>query len=150
MELDGLDGYDWSDDLAGVDFDELSELYRVAPLGTKPPDALRTVFGNSRFHVFVRSGGALVGAGRVLADGVDVAYVADVAVHPDHQGHGLGRAVVERLVAAARGHKKILLYANPGPEPFYARLGFLRMNTAMAIWSDPAAAVANGVLRRET
>jgi len=144
-----LDGYDWSDELAGLDFDELSELYRIAPLGTKPPDALRTVFGNSMFRCFVRSGGALVGAGRALADGRDVAYIADVAVHPDHQGRGLGRAVVQRLVEQATGHKKILLYANPGTEPFYAGLGFLPMNTAMAIWYDPDVAVANGVLRRE-
>jgi len=36
--------------------------------------------------------------------------------------------------------------ANPGTEPFYARLGFLRMNTAMAVWSDPARGVAIGVL----
>ena len=143
-----MDTYVWSDELAGVDFDELSELYRVAPLGTKPADALRTVVGNSRYCWFVRADRALVGAGRVLGDGLDVAYVADVAVHPDHQGRGLGRAVVQRLVASAAGHKKILLYANPGTEPFYARLGFLPMNTAMAIWHDPDAAVANGVLRR--
>jgi len=142
-----LDEYDWSDDLAGVDFDELSELYRVAPLGTKPPDALRTVFGNSMFRCFVRADGRLVGAGRAVADGRDVAYIADIAVHPDHQGQGLGRAGVRRLVELAAGHKKILLYANPGTEPFYASLGFLRMNTAMAIWHDPAAAVANGLLR---
>jgi GNAT superfamily N-acetyltransferase len=139
--------YDWSDELDGVDFDELSELYRIAPLGTKPPDALRVVFGNSMFRCFVRSQGELVAAGRVLADGLDCAYVADVAVHPAHQGQGLGRAVVAHLVERARGHKKILLYANPGTEPFYGRLGFLPMNTAMAIWHDPAAAIANGVLR---
>jgi hypothetical protein len=34
----------------------------------------------------------------------------------------------------------------PGTEPFYARLGFLRMNTAMAIWRDPARAIATGLL----
>ena len=30
--------------------------------------------------------------------------------------------------------------------PFYARLGFLPMNTAMGLWSDPAPAIAKGVL----
>jgi hypothetical protein len=44
-------------------------------------------------------------------------------------------------------HKKVILYANPGKEGFYAGLGFLPMNTAMAIWRDPAAAVASGLLR---
>ena len=44
-------------------------------------------------------------------------------------------------------HKKILLYANPGAEGFYAKLGFHRMNTAMAIWHDPQRAIEAGILR---
>ncbi|THV42217.1 GNAT family N-acetyltransferase [Glycomyces buryatensis] len=138
--------YAWSDSLDGVDLDELSQLYRIAPLGDKPPAHLATVFGNSRFTVFVYKGGELVGAGRSLADGADCAYIADVAVHPDHQGRGLGSAVIRRLVDAVRGHKKIILYAAPGTEDFYSRLGFLRMNTAMAIWRHSARAVDVGLL----
>jgi GNAT superfamily N-acetyltransferase len=141
-------GYHWVDGTGAVDWHELSELYRVAPLGVKPPDALVTVFGNSMFTCFVYAGDTLVGAGRALADGLDCAYIADVAVRPEHQGHGLGRAIIERLVAAASGHKKIILYANPGAEGFYVKLGFYPMNTAMAIWHDPAAAVESGVLRK--
>jgi len=138
--------YRWVNDSAAVDLDELSELYRIAPLGNKSPQALKTVFGNSMFACFAYHGDALVAAGRALADGVDCAYLGDVAVHPDHQGKGLGKEVIRRLVALAAGHKKIILYANPGTEPFYARLGFLRMNTAMAIWQDPDGAVAKGIL----
>jgi len=139
----------WVDDIDDVDWDALSELYRIAPLGDKPPDALRTVFGNSRYPCFGYADGRLVAAGRALADGLDCAYIADVAVHPDLQGHGLGQAVIRRLVERAAGHKKIILYANPGTEPFYAKLGFLPMNTAMAVWHDPASAIASGVLRAE-
>jgi ribosomal protein S18 acetylase RimI-like enzyme len=138
--------YDWADDAAAVDWAELSELYRLAPLGEKPPENLAIVFSNSMFSCFVYSGGRLVGAGRALADGLDCSYIADVAVHPDHQGRGLGRAIVLELVQRSSRHKKIILYANPGKELFYDRLGFLRMRTAMAIFSDPAAAIASGVL----
>ena len=143
-----MTGYRWVDGTEGVEWNELSELYRVAPLGIKPPDALATVFGNSMFTCLVYSGDDLVGAGRALADGLDCAYIADVAVRPEHQGQGLGRAIIERLVTAAAGHKKIILYANPGAEEFYVKLGFYPMNTAMAIWHDPAAALESGVLRR--
>ena len=139
----------WFDHIDAVDWAELSELYRIAPLGDKPPDALRTVFGNSRFPCFGYADGRLVAAGRALADGLDCAYIADVAVHPELQGTGLGQAVIRRLVERAAGHKKIILYANPGTEAFYAKLGFLPMNTAMAVWHDPAAAVASGVLRAD-
>jgi GNAT superfamily N-acetyltransferase len=136
----------WVHDTGEVDWDELSDLYTRAPLGIKPPDALRTVFGNSMYVCFVYAGGALVGAGRALADGLDCAYIADVAVDPDHQGRGLGRSIIRRLVEMAQGHKKIILYANPGTEGFYESLGFLHMNTAMAIWHDNRGAVAAGIL----
>jgi GNAT superfamily N-acetyltransferase len=132
-----VDDYSWIRELGAVDMDELSSLYRIAPLGDKPPEALATVFGNSMFTCFVYAGGVLAGAGRVLADGLDCAYIADVAVHPDHQGRGLGMAIIRRLVALSDNHKKIILYASPGTEGFYGKLGFLRMNTAMAILCRP-------------
>jgi GNAT superfamily N-acetyltransferase len=137
---------DWVDHAEGVDWEELSELYRLAPLGEKPPQRLATVFGNSMFSTFVYSENRMIGAGRALGDGVDCAYIADVAVHPAQQGIGLGATIINRLIGAARGHKKIILYANPGTESFYGRLGFLRMTTAMAIWQDPAQGIEAGVL----
>lgn len=146
MEGAGTDEeIDWSDERT-VDWDELSELYRVAPLGEKPPEDLAVVFANSRFVCFARAGGRLIGAGRALADGLDCSYIADVAVHPDHQGRGIGAAIVLDLVRQSRGHKKILLYANPGTETFYERLGFLPMLTALAQFRDTDAAIASGLL----
>lgn len=142
-----VDDQVWVHDDADVDWVELSELYRVAPLGDKPPELLRTVFSNSMFTCFVYVDGRLVAAGRMLADGLDCAYLADVAVHPDHQGRGLGSAVIRELVRLAGGHKKIIMYANPGTEGVYTRLGFLPMNTAMGIWHDRERAIATGLLR---
>lgn len=145
-----MDDYQWETDTSTVDWDELSELYRIAPLGDKPPSALKTVFGNSMFVRFVYAGDRLAGVGRAMADGVDCAYIADVAVHPDHQGRGLGKAIIGELTKAAAGHKKIILYAAPGREGFYASLGFLPMNTAMGIWQDRARAIEVGLLRPGT
>jgi ribosomal protein S18 acetylase RimI-like enzyme len=136
----------WSDALEGVDWDELSELYRLAPLGVKPPDKLRTAFGNSMFRCFVRADGRLVGAGRALADGTDCAYICDIAVLPGHQGTGLGKRIVQHLVDRSRGHRKILLYAVPGREPFYRKFGFLRMKTAMAIFENQQQQLERGYL----
>jgi ribosomal protein S18 acetylase RimI-like enzyme len=134
----------WSDTLDDVNWDELSAVYLAAPLGIKSGAHLRTVFTASRFRCFVREGGRLVGAGRVLSDGADCAYVCDIALLPSHQGSGLGSRIVEHLVALSKGHRKIILYAVPGREGFYARFGFRRMKTAMAIFADQADAVRRG------
>jgi predicted N-acetyltransferase YhbS len=136
----------WTDTLDGVDWNELSELYRIAPLARKEPANLKTAFANSMFKRFAFDDGKLVAAGRVLADGVDCAYLCDVAIHPSHQGMGLGREIVAALLDLSRGHKKILLYAVPGKEGFYARFGFRRMTTAMAIFEDQALAAERGYL----
>jgi predicted N-acetyltransferase YhbS len=140
---------EWVETTEGIDFEELSALYRVAPLGNKPPEHLREVFGNSRFVCFAFDNGRLVGAGRALADGRDCSYLCDIAVHPDTQGTGLGRDIVQRLLDRSRRHKKIILYAVPGKEPFYGRFGFKRMTTAMAIFEDEAAARERGYLADE-
>ncbi len=136
----------WFYDDGAVDWAELSDLYRIAPLGEKSPGDLTTVFSNSRFKCFVYDDDVLVGVGRALADGVDCSYIADVAVHPEYQGMGLGKAIIAKLVALSRGHNKIILYANPGKEGFYRKLGFYRMNTAMAIWRNHDQAIESGVI----
>ena len=99
----------WTDDLTRIDWSEASALYRAAPLGDKAPADLELVFGNSMFRVFAFDAGELVGAGRALADGRDCAYLCDIAVQPSHQGTGLGKAIVSRLVRLSASHKKIIL-----------------------------------------
>lgn len=137
---------DWTESIDTLDWDELQALYRAAPLGHKTADHLRIAFSNSRHVCLVRDAGQLVGAGRALADGVDAAYLCDIAVRPSHQGTGLGQAIVQQLLQRVAGHQKILLYAVPGKEPFYARFGFRRMKTAMALFRHPEAAWQRGHL----
>jgi ribosomal protein S18 acetylase RimI-like enzyme len=137
---------EWKYSSLGLDWEGLSQLYRIAPLGDKKPADLALSFSNSRFMCFVFDDQILVGAGRALADGVDCSYICDVAVHPDYQGLGLGKEIVSRLVKFSEGHKKIILYAAPGKEAFYRKLGFKRMTTAMAIFQNQAQAQERGLI----
>ncbi|MCS0580309.1 GNAT family N-acetyltransferase [Massilia pinisoli] len=139
----------WTDTLDNIDWNELSDLYRKAPLGEKPPERLKTVFSNSMFRRFAYEDGVLVAAGRALADGADCSYICDIAILPSHQGRGLGHALIDQLVDLSRGHAKIILYAVPGREGFYAHHGFRRMTTAMAIFQDQEGATARGYLAPE-
>jgi ribosomal protein S18 acetylase RimI-like enzyme len=136
----------WIFDDSGIDWGELSRLYKIAPLGDKKPEDLKVCFANSRYKCFVLDDGEIVGVGRALADGVDCAYLCDVAVHPRCQGAGLGTAIVRKLVELSGGHRKIILYANPGKEGFYRKLGFRRMKTAMAIFEDQERALGRGLI----
>ena len=136
----------WLLEQDAIDWSELSRLYRIAPLGDKKADDLQRAFSNSMFKCFVLERGALIGAGRAVADGVDCSYICDVAIHPDHQGRGLGTAIVAKLKELSAGHRKIILYANPGKEGFYKKLGFKPMRTAMAIFLDQERAIREGLV----
>ncbi len=134
----------WTQTTDTVDWDEMSGLYRIAPLGIKSGDWLKTAYSNSMFKCLAFDDGKIIAAGRAVADGVDCSYLCDIVVHPSYQGSGLGKELIQRLVDLSRGHRKIILYAVPGREPFYAKFGFRRMNTAMAIFADPQRAAADG------
>jgi ribosomal protein S18 acetylase RimI-like enzyme len=134
----------WTHSTDMVDWDEMSELYRIAPLGNKSGDWLKTAYSNSMFKCLAFDGDKVVAAGRAVADGVDCSYLCDIVVHPAYQGRGLGTALIEQLIGLSEGHRKIILYAVPGRESFYERFGFRLMKTAMAIFADPAGAAAHG------
>ena len=136
----------WSDSPENIDWEDLERLYQEAPLGNKNSNDLRIAFTNSMFRCFVFDSGRLIGVGRALADGADCSYICDVAIRPSHQGLGLGKQIVSKLVEKSAGHKKIILYSVPGKESFYQKLGFRRMNTVMAIFKNPTFAMENGYI----
>lgn len=138
--------FKWKYSQSDINWTELSDLYRVAPLGDKKPEDLKNVFSNSMFKCFIFNDGSLVGVGRALADGIDCSYICDVAILPDYQGSGLGKSIVEKLIKLSTGHKKIILYSVPGTESFYKKIGFKRMSTAMAIFDDQEQALESGFI----
>lgn len=70
-------------------------------------------------------GGRLVGIGRATSDGVFRAVLWDVVVAEEHQGQGLGRRIVQALLASpavAASERVYLMTTNSSA--FYERLGF--------------------------
>ncbi len=141
-----MQNFSWLYDQTETDWEQLSNLYRIAPLGEKKAKDLEVVFSNSMFKCFVFDNDNLIGVGRALADGIDCSYICDVAIHPNFQGLGLGRNIINKLIELSSDPKKILLYANPGKEGFYNKLGFSKMNTAMAIFNDNKFALKVGLI----
>jgi len=138
--------FNWIYTLENINWVELSNLYKIAPLGNKSPENLKKVFSNSRYKCFVYESDVLVGVGRALADGADCSYICDIAVLPNFQGSGIGKSLVTKLVELSEGHTKIILYTVPGKELFYQKLGFRRMSTAMAIFHNQTQAIESGLI----
>ncbi len=105
---------------------------------------------NAAWLLAARVDGELAGLVRVIGDGGYVFYIADVIVHPSYQGHGLGRAMMERTLAHIRStalpgeRLMIVLVTSPGKEAFYERFGFERRpneenGAGMTQWYDAPA-----------
>jgi isochorismate pyruvate lyase len=81
--------FQWFYDSNKTNWDELSNLYKIAPLGDKKAEDLKVVFANSKYKCFIYDNEKLIGVGRSVADGIDISYICDVAIHPDYQGFGI-------------------------------------------------------------
>jgi GNAT superfamily N-acetyltransferase len=77
------------------------------------------------FGVYERAGGAQVGLARVVTDHATFAYLCDVYVLEEHRGHGLGKRLIEEVMAhpALTGARRAML-ATRDAHGLYARHGF--------------------------
>lgn len=69
--------------------------------------------------------GSMVAAARVVGDGVTFAWICDVFVLEAHRGYGIGRALMEAVVAhPAVANVKRAALATGDAHGLYARYGF--------------------------
>ena len=76
----------------------------------------------------VTDGGATVGMGRLVGDGVKYFYVQDMVVAPGHQQRGVGKlildALLEHVAEVAPDHAFVGLFATGAGEGLYRAGGF--------------------------
>ena len=96
----------------------------------RQPSQLWRMLSGSQVVVSAWQGDTLVGFGRATSDGVFRAVLWDVVVAEEHQGRGLGRRIVEELLASppVAAAERIYLMTTTG-EGFYERLGFSRVDS---------------------
>jgi predicted N-acetyltransferase YhbS len=135
----------FDDDLDSAGFEEIDALFRAAGLGGRDPARCREACRRSYACVFAWDEGRIVGIGRLLSDGYVASAVFDMAVLPDYQGRGIGRRIME-LLHEAVPRSTHLLFAVPGVEDFYRKMGYYDCRTGMIRPSDPEKAARAGYI----
>ncbi len=85
---------------------------------------------NTLFTVNICDGERCVAMARMIGDMGLCYYIKDVVVHPDYQGRGLGRALIDELLRFVNEHGIsgtsvfVELAAMPDKVPFYEKFGF--------------------------
>lgn len=128
----------------GIDWQAVCAIFPLAPLGTRDPEKLRLASEKSYAVCTAYADEAVIGFGRALSDGQYQSAIYDMVVLPDYQGKGVGRAIMDKLMALLPVTSNIIIYAAPGKEPFYRKLGFGRLTTGMGRFADPDKARRGG------
>lgn len=107
-------------------------------MGYYEADVHKRAFEASHTTIFAYHADRLIGFGRAISDSAYKAAIYDCAVLPDFQGKGIGKTIMNKIISKI-SHCNIILYATPGKEGFYQKLGFRKMRTGMAhfIKSEP-------------
>ncbi len=122
------DGYEVSDDRDRLDLGAVhAYLTRSYWSPGVPRDVVERAAAGSLPVGLYAPDGAQVGYARVVTDRATFAYVADVYVLEEHQGRGLGRWLMECVLAhpALQGLRRWLLTTQDA-HGLYEKVGFVR------------------------
>ncbi len=103
--------------------EEVNALFGLVGFRVRPAEVVAGSLAHSTAYVTARDGERLVGIGRLLSDRHVLGYINGMVVHPEYQGHGIGRRILELLMEEARDLEMLFLYTDTADD-FYRRHGF--------------------------
>ena len=120
------EGFELDDDPARVDVDELHRFLSTEAywaLG-RTRDVVERLVRQATRVVGLYHGVRQIGFARAFSDGVTIAYLADVYVHPDFRGRGLGEELVREIVDSGPLASRKWILHTENAHDLYRKLGF--------------------------
>lgn len=118
-----------------IDEAEVIELYEANEWSSaKKPIQLLAALRNSHSLVTARETGHLVGIGNAISDSHLVVYYPHMLVHPEYQGNGIGRKMMEAMQSIYGNFHQQMLTADGEAIEFYKALGFVRAGKTEPMW----------------
>jgi ribosomal protein S18 acetylase RimI-like enzyme len=123
-----------------LDLYQLQSLFQAGAFWARDRqiDDWEIAIANSNPIVTVWDGSRLMGFARATSDGIYRATIWDVVIHPDYQGFGLGRKLVETLVSHPQMNRVERIYLmTTRQQRFYERIGFEEnTSTTMVLYNN--------------
>ncbi len=129
----------FSTDRRRVDIGQLQHLLDIGAFWAqhRTPSDLETAIQHSDPVVTVWDGERLIGFARATSDRVYRAVLWDVVIHPEYRGRGLGRTLVQTVLAhpSVQAVERVYLMTS-SQQGFYERLGFTEnLTTTMVLFN---------------
>lgn len=115
------------DQASRVDLHQLQQLFQLTAFWARDRaiEDLKIAIANSNPVITIWDRDLLVGFGRATSDGIYRAAIWDVVIHPDYQGAGLGRKLVQTVLShpnVCRVERVYLMTTHQ--QAFYEKIGF--------------------------
>ncbi|MBV9230074.1 MAG: GNAT family N-acetyltransferase [Chloroflexi bacterium] len=107
--------------------EEYLALREVVGWGQRDEQMTARGLSNALFTVCLLHEGKVIGCGRVIGDGGLYFYLQDIIILPAFQGKGLGKRLMEAIMAYLEDHAPgafVGLMAAEGASDFYKQFGF--------------------------
>lgn len=126
---------------ADIDIQQLQDLFKLAAFWAqnRSLEDLEIAIANSDPVISIWDNDRLIGFTRATSDCVFRATIWDVVIHPDYRGQGLGRKLIETLLAHPRIRRVERVYLmTTYQQEFYLKLGFEFPNpsTSMVLYNQ--------------
>jgi ribosomal protein S18 acetylase RimI-like enzyme len=125
------------DQRSQIDLLQLQQLFQVAAFWARDRqlEDLEIAIANSDPVISVWNGAELIGFARATSDGIYRATIWDVVIHPDYQGAGLGRKLVQTVLSHPKLYRVERVYLmTTEQQSFYEKIGFgLNGSTTMVL-----------------
>ncbi|NER79577.1 MAG: GNAT family N-acetyltransferase [Leptolyngbya sp. SIO1D8] len=118
-----------------IPIEEILPLYQANQWSSaQKPHTLHQALLNSHALISAWNGQQLVGIGNAISDGFLVVYYPHLLVHPDYQGQGIGKQIMNRLKKRYEGFHMHMLVADCSAIAFYEKCGFTKAGKTEAMW----------------
>jgi GNAT superfamily N-acetyltransferase len=112
-----------------IPIDIYMQLRRESGLSTKSVQAATIGLAHTLFAVVAKNEqDAFIGMGRLIGDGGCFCQVVDICVLPNYQGQGIGKKIMEQIMAYVHNHLPescyVSLLADGNADKLYAQFGF--------------------------
>lgn len=130
--------------VAGKDLLKLQRLLQVGAFwaGERCLEDWEVAIANSSPIISVWDHEELIGFARATSDGIYRAMVWDVVIHPDYRGQGLGRQLVQTLLAHPHMNRVERIYlTTTHQQSFYEHIGFVCNSSTTMVLNQQTTAV---------
>ena len=135
--------FQFAESFSPADLEQLQSLFQMAAFWARDRclEDLKAAIASSKPVVAVWDGARLIGFARAISDGVYRGTIWDVVIHPDYQGAGLGRKLVQTVLSHPHMSRVERVYLmTTHQQNFYQRIGFQpNSSTTLALFNQPFA-----------